>query len=88
MSAPASERRLLWLRILVCHAILLGALFGWLNGQTRAVPMHDLQVGSGERLHCVSYAPFHRPGQSPLKASSCSASLRLACSVMLADQLW
>ena len=70
MSAPASERRLLWLRILVCHAILLGALFGWLNGQTRAVPMHDLQVGSGERLHCVSYAPFHRPGQSPLKASS------------------
>lgn len=70
MPAPSSEQRVLWLRILAWHAMVLCALFAWLESQTRPVPMHDVHVGAGERLHCLSYAPFHRPGQSPLKASA------------------
>jgi glucan 1,3-beta-glucosidase len=52
-------RRLL---ALLLPALALAALLGWagLRGQPVALP----EV-AGARLPCVSYAPFHRPGQSP-----------------------
>lgn len=70
MPASVPERRLLWLRILVFHALLLAALFAWLQWQTRPLVMHDLNLAADEKLHCVSYSPFHWPGQTPLHESA------------------
>lgn len=44
--------------------LLLSAIL-W--SRTRPVDMHDLHLADGEKLKCVSYAPFHRPGQTPLE---------------------
>jgi len=62
--APVN-RRTLWITLLLTHLLGLTALLAWVLGQTRPVEMHDLHLGSGEKLKCVSYAPYHRPGQTP-----------------------
>jgi exo-beta-1,3-glucanase (GH17 family) len=49
---------LAWLLPALALAALLG--WAWLRGQSVALP----EV-AGAKLPCVSYAPFHRPGQSP-----------------------
>jgi glucan 1,3-beta-glucosidase len=50
--------------ILLCVAVIAGVLgfWGWMG---RAVPMPPSPLAAGEKLPCVSYAPF-REGQSPL----------------------
>ncbi len=65
MPIPRPARRSLWLTVLLTHLAGLAGLFAWVVMQTRAVEMHDLHLGAGEKLKCVSYAPYHRPGQSP-----------------------
>ena len=47
-------------------ALALFALAGWLWQQARPVALPDLHLDAGERLACVSYSPFHLPGQTPL----------------------
>ena len=37
--------------------------------ETRPVAMPGLKLAQGEKLRCVSYAPFHRPGQTPFDES-------------------
>ena len=43
-------------------AAAIAGFWAWLGA---AVPMPDTPVGRGEKLYCVSYAPF-RGAQSPL----------------------
>ncbi|MDR0702730.1 MAG: beta-1,6-glucan synthase [Azoarcus sp.] len=62
---PLSARRPFWAALAVVHLFGLAALFLWLHGETRPVPMPGLQLAANEKLRCVSYAPFHRPGQTP-----------------------
>ncbi len=59
------DRKPLWLALLLCHLALLAGLLAWAGWQTRPVDMHDLRLADGEKLKCVSYAPYHRPGQTP-----------------------
>ena len=54
-----------WRTLLIMHLVALLALGILIAGQIRPVAMHDLQLSEGERLKCVSYAPFRRPGQTP-----------------------
>ena len=65
--APRTDRKQLWLALLLSSlgVLLLLALMLW--DQSRPVPMHDLHLAEGEKLRCVSYAPYHRPGQTPLQ---------------------
>lgn len=65
MLVSRPDRKPLWLSLLLTHLALLGGLFAWLAWQTRPVAMHDLHLAQGEKLRCVSYAPYHRPGQTP-----------------------
>ncbi|MCK9261347.1 MAG: beta-1,6-glucan synthase, partial [Azoarcus sp.] len=65
MTSPSPTRRSLWIALLITHLAGLAALLTWVTWETRPVPMHDLQLAGGERLKCVSYAPYHRPGQTP-----------------------
>lgn len=63
---PRTDRKALWLSLLLaslCGLLLLSAIL-W--SRTRPVEMHDLHLAEGEKLKCVSYAPYHRPGQTPL----------------------
>ncbi|MDR2689773.1 MAG: beta-1,6-glucan synthase [Azoarcus sp.] len=55
----------LWATLAIVHTLLLSALLSGLHEDARPVAMHDLRLGGGERLRCVSYAPFHHPGQTP-----------------------
>lgn len=64
--APRTDRGQLWLALLIASIAMLLLLAAMLWQQTRPVPMHDLHLADGERLRCVSYAPYHRPGQTPL----------------------
>ncbi|MDR2032358.1 MAG: beta-1,6-glucan synthase [Azoarcus sp.] len=66
---PLPARRPPWVALAVVHFFGLAALLFWIHGETRPVPMHGLQGASGEKLRCVSYAPFHRPGQTPFDES-------------------
>ncbi|GHU12342.1 beta-1,6-glucan synthase [Betaproteobacteria bacterium] len=59
-----SPRRL-WAALVLVHLSGLVALIWWLLAAATPVPMPGLQLGAGEKLRCVSYAPFHRPGQTP-----------------------
>ncbi|MHB8788145.1 MAG: glycoside hydrolase family 17 protein [Thauera sp.] len=66
MLPPRTDRKALWLSLLLaslCGLLLLSAIL-W--SRTRPVEMHDLHLAEGEKLKCVSYAPYHRPGQTPL----------------------
>jgi glucan 1,3-beta-glucosidase len=56
-----------WLALMIAHLALLAGFTAWLLAQTRPQAMHDLHLAEGEKLHCVSYGPYHRPGQSPLE---------------------
>ncbi|MDR3214487.1 MAG: beta-1,6-glucan synthase [Azoarcus sp.] len=55
----------IWAALALVHFFLLAALLYQVHDETRPVPMHDLRLAAGEKLRCVSYAPFHRPGQTP-----------------------
>ncbi|NMG42371.1 beta-1,6-glucan synthase [Aromatoleum toluvorans] len=54
-----------WLSLLLVGLAILLVLGMVLVQQTRPVPMHDLKLADGERLKCVSYAPYRLPGQTP-----------------------
>lgn len=54
-----------WAALALVHAVILIALTGWLVAETWPAAMPDLALAKGEKLRCVSYAPFHRPGQTP-----------------------
>jgi exo-beta-1,3-glucanase (GH17 family) len=54
-----------WRALLVLNLVALAALLSWTAWQSRPVAMHDLHLADGEKLQCVSYAPFHLPGQTP-----------------------
>ncbi|NMG75103.1 beta-1,6-glucan synthase [Aromatoleum diolicum] len=66
---PASEtpRNLAapWRALLFVHLVALLVLGIVLARQMQPVPMHDLHLADGERLKCVSYAPYRLPGQTP-----------------------
>lgn len=70
MTSPSPNRRSLWIALLITHLAGLIALLAWVGWDTRPIPMHDLQLAGGERLKCVSYAPYHRPGQTPFDAKA------------------
>ena len=55
-----------WRRHFFLHFIAFLILSFWVAAQTRPVALPDLHLAEGERLDCVSYAPYHRPGQTPL----------------------
>ncbi|SIR43416.1 glucan 1,3-beta-glucosidase [Aromatoleum tolulyticum] len=61
--SPLNDRN--WLGLLVASLVVLLVLGIVLVQQTRPVPMHDLRLADGERLKCVSYAPYRLPGQTP-----------------------
>ncbi|TAH44212.1 MAG: beta-1,6-glucan synthase [Betaproteobacteria bacterium] len=58
-------KRPLWIALLVVNLIALAGLLAWIHAQTRPVAMYDLHLSEGEKLKCVSYAPYHLPGQTP-----------------------
>ncbi len=61
MTAPRTP----WLALLIIHLAGLIALSAWVFNQARPVEMHNLHLAEGEKLKCVSYAPYHLPGQTP-----------------------
>lgn len=63
---PRTDRRALWLTLLLVSLGMLALLSATLWSRTRPVQMHDLHLSAGEKLRCVSYAPYHHPGQTPL----------------------
>lgn len=52
------------LRSLAIFALIAGVIATAWYGLGRPVPMPPSPLGSGEKLTCLSYAPFH-PGQAP-----------------------
>ncbi|MDR3158346.1 MAG: beta-1,6-glucan synthase [Zoogloeaceae bacterium] len=48
------------------HLLALLALWGAAALETRPAALPDLSLAEGEKLDCVSYAPYHLPGQTPL----------------------
>ena len=69
MSKPSANNKTLWSSLLLTHLVLLAGLLAWVAWQTQPVEMHDLHLSDGEKLKCVSYAPYHRPGQTPFDES-------------------
>ena len=65
--SPRTDRKALWLTLLLVSLGVLVLLSAILWSRTRPVEMHDLHLADGEKLRCVSYAPYHRPGQTPLQ---------------------
>lgn len=66
MNAPTCRNNAkLWISLLLTHLIAFALLGTLLVRETQPVPMYDLHLSDGERLKCVSYAPYHLPGQSP-----------------------
>ena len=57
--------RSVWVALALAHLAILATLLGWLAMETCPVTMPGLELAQGEKLRCVSYAPFHRPGQTP-----------------------
>ena len=55
----------IWLTLLLTQLVALLALVGWVVYQLQPVSMQALHLEEGERLKCVSYAPFRLPGQTP-----------------------
>lgn len=52
--------------LLTASIIVIILLAVMLARELQPVPMHDLRLADGERLKCVSYAPYRLPGQTPL----------------------
>lgn len=67
---PRTDRKALWLTLLIVSLSVLLLLAADLWSRTRPIEMHDLHLADGEKLKCVSYAPYHRPGQTPLEIDS------------------
>jgi len=65
MTEPRPTPRKAWAALAFVHLIVLAVLLSWVAAQTRPVPMPGLELAQDEKLRCVSYAPFHRPGQTP-----------------------
>lgn len=59
-----AETNGLWSSLLVVHLALLAGLVTWVVSQSRPVVLAPLDIKGG-KLKCLSYAPFHRPGQTP-----------------------
>jgi glucan 1,3-beta-glucosidase len=55
-----------WLATFIVNLAALVALAAWIALETRPVALPELHLEAGERLRCVSYAPYHEPGQTPL----------------------
>lgn len=58
-----------WFLLLFVNLLALVGLALLVARQLQPVPMHDLKLAEGERLHCVSYAPYRLPGQTPFDES-------------------
>ncbi len=56
-----------WRLLAGVHLLALLAVLAWLASAMRPVMLPD---AAGERIACVSYSPFHRPGLSPLDPSA------------------
>ena len=54
-----------WRRHFILHFAAFLALTFWVARQTQPVSLPDLHLAEGEKLACVSYAPYHEPGQTP-----------------------
>lgn len=66
---PLSDRSLpprFWAGFLILHLAALAALIHFVQGQLQPVDLPALHLEQGEKLHCVSYAPYYKPGQTPL----------------------
>ncbi len=77
-SSSPPIRRTLWLALLALHLVALAGLLAWVLAQTRPQAMHDLHLADGEKLRCVSYAPFHKPGQTPFDPNAFIAREQIA----------
>nr|WP_230976164.1 beta-1,6-glucan synthase [Pseudothauera nasutitermitis] len=62
---PATTTPLRWRALLALSLAAFAGLLAYLAWQVRPIPMHDLHLADGEKLQCVSYAPFRLPGQTP-----------------------
>ncbi len=65
MTSFARSPRRVWSTLVVVHLVMLVLLGVRAALQAEPVPMHDLALADGERLQCVSYAPYRLPGQTP-----------------------
>lgn len=65
-SRPPVVKVWFWLGLLLIHLLAVTALVAWVRSETRPVDLPVLHLEQGERLRCVSYAPFYQPGQTPL----------------------
>ena len=54
-----------WAMLAFVHFVVLAVLLNRVVAETQPVAMSGLELSQGEKLRCVSYAPFHRPGQTP-----------------------
>lgn len=54
-----------WRALLFIQLAALAGLAAFVWQQLQPVTMHDLHLAEGERLKCVSYAPYRLPGQTP-----------------------
>jgi exo-beta-1,3-glucanase (GH17 family) len=69
----SSPRRLparFWAGFLVIHLFALAALTYFVTRELEPVELPALHLAQGEKLHCVSYAPYYKPGQTPLELST------------------
>ncbi|PKO55961.1 MAG: beta-1,6-glucan synthase [Betaproteobacteria bacterium HGW-Betaproteobacteria-21] len=78
MTTAHPTRQTLWIALLITHLLGLVALLAWILWQAQPVAMHDLQLASGEKLKCVSYAPYHRPGQTPFDETGSISRAQIA----------
>lgn len=66
---PSAARSLparFWAGFLILHLLGLVGLISLVRHQLEPVELPALHLEQGEKLHCVSYAPYHEPGQTPL----------------------
>lgn len=61
LSTPTAR----WRALLALNLVALVGLLALIVWQARPAVMYDLHLAAGEKLQCVSYAPFHLPGQTP-----------------------
>src|SRR5574340_184856 len=69
-SPPRSLPPRFWIGFLVLHLLALAGLAYFVANQLRPVQLPALHLAEGEKLHCVSYAPYYKPGQTPLDLST------------------
>jgi glucan 1,3-beta-glucosidase len=69
-SPPQSLPVRFWAGFLLLHLAALAGLIHFVLGQLRPVELPTLHLDQGEKLRCVSYAPYYRPGQTPLELTT------------------